>query len=184
MNPKPLIEPAPYTPPGGLVRYTNEEFENKEEHQRQSILAQLPARQNLNKQREEVERQQRELEAKEAAMLEKYNRLEALNRERSEILSEINYGQGLAADLQNNADCLDQTLCDWCFTGKHPNQRYQSAWGTMEIVSSALASERALKVYPAWLEGRQKKLAETEHEMKALAKELKLTDKLPPELRK
>lgn len=182
-----LIQPEPFKP-SGLLEYSHEGIQERDrlrkQHDDQSLLSKIPARHALDKERAEIERKQAELEAKDQAFLDKVNKLNSLARERVNLLKEIDFGKSHAGELQQFATDIEFTLSDWCFPGRHPNPSYQSAWGTMSLVSNAMAAQRALEFFPKWLESREKKLSEIEHEMKTLAQELKVTDNLPPELRK
>lgn len=179
---KPLIEIEPPKREGSAIVCNELNRAEVEKHNHDQLMGKLPVARGLDKERDELALRKQELEEKERNMVEKYTQLERMNRDRANLLRDLDYGENHSQQLKNWSSSLETTLNDWCFPGHHPNPQFQSVYGTIGLVNNCIAAERALQYYPAWLDSQKKKLAEIERGMKALAKELKIADRLPAEL--
>jgi hypothetical protein len=168
-----LIPPRPDTT--GKWRYQDELREERE----QQILDELPA---IAKERQALAKKQSELDHREAAALSNFNSLDTLNRERLKLKTGLANGEIIHADAQILAN--DQTLHAWCFPDRHPNEIFSGINGALYFANQRAAARELVAEFAKFKESQLAAIAQVEHDMIALAKQLGIESKLPAELRK
>lgn len=72
---------------------------------------------------------------------------------------------------------------DACLEGKAPQPHHNSLGIVVQLFGMVSGIERTLTYLPGWIERTEQKLAAAGERLKAMAKEHKITDKLPAHLR-
>lgn len=156
--------------------------ENEQRHRNAQLLSHIPAAEKIRKEREALAKKEAEIEAREQAELAKFEALEHENRIRKALEKEIKSGEEIIGYARAEAEGLVATILQHSFSGLHPNLNFQGYPGALRIAQEALGAKLLVELYPQWRAAIDEKLEKSEAMMIALAKELKITDRLPAEL--
>lgn len=174
------------TEPSGNDWHTTAELaafpENEQRHRNAQLLSSIPAAEKIRKEREALAKKEAEIKAREQAELAKFEALEQEHRVRNFLLKEISSGEHIGECARAEAEGLVTTILQNSFSGTHPNLHFQGYLGALKIAQEALGAKLLVELYPQWRAAMDEKLEKSEAKMIALAKELKITDRLPAEL--